>query len=301
MKNLSKALDYLKSIEEPHSIDGIISVMKDITNSVYKLNIEAIVFLSLNKKNINIWYKNSIIDDDFILSISESTIKTKSSILVKDKYSIPLHARSNYFGSLIVYDEKQLSNSNKINEIKDGLSILVDYFALLLYSEKLSFQANTDRLTKIYNRGYIFNYINNIYIKNKAYSIIMFDVDKFKHYNDRYGHTVGDYILKKLTYIIKMILEKSYKFARYGGEEFIIVLPTDEKDIIIKTMENIRNTVSKSNFSTDEYSLKVTVSIGASVGREGKDPYQTIDEADKALYMAKESGRNKAIFYDRLS
>ncbi len=301
MKNLSKALDYLKSIEEPHSIDGIISIMKDITNSVYKLNIEAIVFLSLNKKNINIWYKNSTIDDEFILSISKSTIKTKSNIMVEDKYSIPLHARGNYFGSLMICNKKQLSNTNKINESKDGLNILVDYFSLLLYSEKLSFQANTDRLTKIYNRGYIFNYINSLYIKNKAYSIIIFDVDKFKHYNDRYGHTVGDYILKKLTYKVKIMLEKSYKFARYGGEEFMIVLPTDKKNIIIKTMENIRNTVSKSNFSTDEYSLKVTVSIGASVGREDKDPYQAIDEADKALYMAKESGRNKSIFYDRLS
>ncbi len=303
MKKLNKSLEKLKLIREPYSVDIICKSVQEILYSVYKINVEAILFLPADKSSIRIWYKSSNKKDSFLIDMSSNAIKSKSTMRVEVTLFIPLYARGNYFGCIVISSKKSKSIVQPVEYIKsitDELNIFVDYFAMFLYSEKLSFEANIDKLTKINNRGYILNYISNSFSKNKPYSVILFDIDKFKHYNDRYGHPIGDHILSNLAKILKYCLAKQnkhIKFARYGGEEFIIILPTDRKEIIIATMEHIRSTIAAADFSTSEYLLKVTVSLGASVGRSDEDIYTIIEEADKSLYIAKESGRNRYVFY----
>ncbi len=240
MKKLNKSLAKLKSIKEPYSVDVICKSVQEILHSIYKINVEAISFLPADKSDIRIWYKNSNIKDLFIIDMSSNAIKSKSTMRVNSSLFIPLYARGNYFGCIALSSKKSKPIAEPVEYIKsiaDELNIFVDYFAMLLYSEKLSFEANVDKLTKINNRGYILNYINTTNIKNKAYSIILFDIDKFKHYNDNYGHPIGDHILFSLAKVLKHCLAKhgkNIKFGRYGGEEFIIILPTNKKEVSLQ-------------------------------------------------------------------
>ena len=139
-----------------------------------------------------------------------------------EKY--PLFARGNKFGYIII-------NSDNNKEI---ISILVNYLSIILYSEKLSFLANRDKLTGLYNRGYILKYLYEKENANEMYSIVIIDLDKFKHYNDTYGHNIGDHVLKNACKSMKEALKKiEFKsvLARYGGEEFIICFDIDNKKI----------------------------------------------------------------------
>ncbi len=311
MKNIVHALDRLKRVECLNSIEYILDITKEILLSIYNVNIEAVVFRSSKTQKTRVWYKNSLLDDKAILTNSNAAIENTSSIITIGRYFVPLHAMGICFGAVMLHsndddiDIENMANSSiqSILEIyEDDVNIILSYVSLLLYSQKLSFEANTDRLTKIHNRGYILDHIESLQNAEKPYSIMLFDVDRFKYYNDRYGHNIGDFVLKLLAKTIKDTLDcdamKDYKFARYGGEEFIVVVPSDDKDSVIKSMEILKTAITTANFSTDKYSLKVTVSIGASNSKVGKDSYDTIEEADKALYIAKETGRNRFVFFD---
>ena len=156
--------------------------------------------------------------------------------------------------------------------------------------------ANRDKLTNLYNRGYLLKYLENK--KDDTYSIIIIDLDKFKHYNDSYGHNVGDHILKIASKVMKETLKKikyNSLLARYGGEEFIIVIDTNTKKELFNVMETIRKTIYETDFSTDEYSLKATASFGGAIKADDDAINSLIEKADKALYEAKETGRNKSI------
>ncbi|WP_300718011.1 GGDEF domain-containing protein, partial [uncultured Brachyspira sp.] len=195
------------------------------------------------------------------------------------------------FGNIIL-------NTNK-NE--DEISILINYLSILLYSEKLSFLANRDKLTGLYNRGYIIKYLEEKEISNEIYSIVIIDLDKFKHYNDTYGHNIGDYVLKLVSKVMKEKLKKlKYKsvLARYGGEEFIIVFDISNKNDLFNTMEMIRNSILETDFSTEEYSLKATASLGGAVKEKNIELKTFINNADQALYNAKKTGRNKSVILD---
>ncbi len=307
MKKIIQALDRLKRVECLNSIEYIIDITKELLLEIYNINIEAVVFHSSKTQKTRVWYKNSFLDDKTILSNSNAVIDNISSIITIDRYCVPLYAMDICFGSVMLSlkhnDEYNHDNIKSFLDIhEDEINIILSYISLLLYSQKLSFEANTDRLTKVYNRGYILDYISSLQNAEKPYGIMLFDVDRFKYYNDRYGHNIGDFVLKLLAKTMKDTLNcddmKEYKFARYGGEEFIVIVPSDDKDTIIKSMETLKAAIVDANFSTDKYSLKVTVSIGASVSKIGKSSYETIEEADKALYIAKETGRNRFIFFD---
>jgi len=169
--------------------------------------------------------------------------------------------------------------------------------------EKLEKAAFTDALTDAYNRRYFMETAERELsdcIKNeKPYSLIIFDVDHFKNVNDTYGHPVGDEVLKILVARVIHSIKKDTLVARYGGEEFVITLPNVEHDDVLSTAERIRESVEKSAFQVDKLELDVTISLGVA-SRTAK--ISTIEEitknADKALYKAKQTGRNNVVFYD---
>ncbi len=309
MKNIIQALDRLKRVECLNSIGYILEITDDLLLSMYNLKIEAVAFRQQKTHKIIRWRNNSPFDDQVLISNSNAVIDNALPIITIGRYFVPIHAMGICFGSMMLYPSDADKNSTDNSEIQNilevyenDINIVFSYVSLLLYSQKLSFEANKDKLTKIYNRGYILDYIGKLENGEKPYSIMLLDVDRFKYYNDRYGHNIGDFVLKLLAETIKNTLNtpdlKDYKFARYGGEEFIVVIPSDDNDTVIKTMEIVKSSIVSANFSTDKYSLKVTVSIGASVSKIGKSSYETIEEADKALYIAKETGRNRFILFN---
>ena len=154
-------------------------------------------------------------------------------------------------------------------------------------------KANYDALTKIYNRSMFNRLIDRKMIlareKNKTFVFIILDIDHFKNVNDTYGHIVGDEVLKKLSKLIKKHTRDDDIFARWGGEEFVLVFDVEiDKGLLIA--ENLRKFIKNEKFNDVG---KVTCSFGVTTFKYDDTLESMIKRADKALYKAKENGRNK--------
>jgi two-component system cell cycle response regulator len=155
-----------------------------------------------------------------------------------------------------------------------------------------------DELTKCYNRRYINEKlpidIESAKANKLLLSIAMIDIDYFKLINDKYGHLLGDLVLKDITNVIKNnIRGKSDWIARYGGEEFLILFNDTSKEDAYNLSKRIKSVVENSIFKYDDIEINITISIGiASLTSEIDDMDKLIRKADEKLYKAKRSGRN---------
>ncbi|WP_456465137.1 sensor domain-containing diguanylate cyclase [Desulfurobacterium sp.] len=154
--------------------------------------------------------------------------------------------------------------------------------------------ADIDCLTGIYNRRKVLEELEKEIMRTQRYgnplSVIIFDVDFFKEVNDTYGHLMGDKILREIAQIIKKNIRRPDIFGRYGGEEFLIILPETDITGGVKFAEKIRKLIENHSFPIDR---KITISLGVTEYRYGDTVDTILARADKALYSAKESGRNK--------
>ncbi|HEX9758083.1 MAG TPA: sensor domain-containing diguanylate cyclase [Nitrospiria bacterium] len=162
--------------------------------------------------------------------------------------------------------------------------------------------ARIDPLTKLYNRRYFQERVMDESLKcinyNFECSIFLFDIDHFKKYNDQNGHQAGDELLKKMASLIQVNTRGTSIVARYGGEEFIVLLPNTHKDQALSYAENIRRIVSTEDFLYKEKQPLGCISISggvASFPSDARSMDEIIHMADKALYEAKDSGRNRVI------
>lgn len=165
---------------------------------------------------------------------------------------------------------------------------------LILQKETIMNELKYDALTYVYNRKYFMNYSEKIYKEfgnsQEKFSIVMADIDHFKHVNDTYGHQHGDVVLKEFSTILKDSLRSMDIVARYGGEEFIIFLHTNETNSY-KIIEDIRKKIENSDFG--EKPINLTASFGVAQYKDDISFEEIIKRADNALYVAKESGRNQ--------
>jgi two-component system cell cycle response regulator len=165
--------------------------------------------------------------------------------------------------------------------------------------------ALTDGLTDLYNRRYLETHLQGQMRRatdsGKPLSLMMLDIDHFKSVNDTYGHQVGDQVLQEVARRLTRQVRGFDLVARYGGEEFVVVLPDTGLDIAASTAERLRDHVGDNpvKISVQPGVLSVTISIGvAEVAGAGITPEQLLQQADKALYAAKDSGRNKVVLAD---
>ena len=188
--------------------------------------------------------------------------------------------------------------SVKVSSLKENSSLRIVSFSeittLFRGAKKDRYDARHDNLTKVYNRKY-FNEVlqNEIYLVKETpskFSVVMFDIDFFKNVNDNYGHQVGDYVLVALCEIILSHIRETDVFARWGGEEFILLLPNTPVERAAKISENLRRRVEDTQFKNVG---KVTCSLGLSQYAEDDTLDALISRVDKALYKAKENGRNR--------
>ena len=166
---------------------------------------------------------------------------------------------------------------------------------VLLKNKNIEYQikASTDQLTGLYNRykfEELFQTINNtMFRKENTMSLILMDIDYFKDINDNYGHNVGDNVLVQVSHILLSTLRENDIVCRWGGEEFVILLPETTLSNAVKVANKLRTYIS-------EYQLnligKITASFGVSELQKGDKLEDLISKADKALYLAKNSGRN---------
>ncbi|MBN1141231.1 MAG: diguanylate cyclase [Deltaproteobacteria bacterium] len=162
--------------------------------------------------------------------------------------------------------------------------------------------ALTDSLTGIPNRRAILEHLETELArasrKGSSLWAAVLDVDHFKQVNDRYGHLVGDAVLKECAERIGRSIRRYDSIGRYGGEEFLLVFPRSDGDLEIQALERIREIISEEDFVAAGQRIRITVSLGA-VRWNGAD---TIDEiirrADDALYLAKKKGRNRIEYFE---
>jgi len=168
--------------------------------------------------------------------------------------------------------------------------------------EKTVIRAHTDSLTELGNHGYFQYLLQSELEKSRAtqspLSLMAIDIDDFKVYNDNLGHQAGDKILKELAILLKNQSRKMDYVCRYGGEEFMIILPLTNKDEAYMIAERLRQDIEKHPFIHEEIlpHKKFTVSIGlASYPEDGTLPAELIASSDKALYQAKNKGKNTTV------
>ena len=163
--------------------------------------------------------------------------------------------------------------------------------------ERTRKQASVDFLTQVANRASfdraLSDMVKDFYRRNYPFALLMIDIDHFKKINDTYGHQAGDYVLRELAKLIKEQLRARDIIARYGGEEFVVILPGVTFGQAVNIAERIRKSVEKHLFRWWDKTIPVTISIGVAVMRDGLDEFSIVEKADKALYLAKKSGRNQ--------
>lgn len=158
----------------------------------------------------------------------------------------------------------------------------------------------TDPLTGLYNRRHFETTIEREFLRAQRYksdlSIALMDVDFFKKINDTYGHLCGDYVLREIAYLTLENFRKTDFVFRYGGEEIVILLTETPLDKAVIPIERLRKAIEEYPFCYDCNNMKITVSIGVEGFNENiETPDDMLNNADKALYLAKERGRNQVI------
>ena len=164
--------------------------------------------------------------------------------------------------------------------------------------------ALTDPLTKAYNRRFFSEFARKEWEraqrKGSSFSLVMLDIDFFKRVNDKYGHLKGDEVLINLTRLCHKHIRSTDILARFGGEEFVILFPDAEGHEAAKLAEILREKVSRTILSRkDDEEIPITISLGISCWNPGEknDLTELLNQADMALYQAKESGRNRVVLF----
>jgi diguanylate cyclase (GGDEF)-like protein len=167
------------------------------------------------------------------------------------------------------------------------------------YEERMQDLATTDSLTGAFNRMRLMSSGDDEAARATRYerplSVLMIDIDYFKHINDTYGHSVGDDVLKQLTRRCFHILRDTDVFGRHGGDEFVAILPESNDEKALQVAERLRTEIEDMSVQTGDGDIRFTISIGLTQFRGEERFEETLNRADQALYHAKRSGRNRVV------
>ena len=167
---------------------------------------------------------------------------------------------------------------------------------------ELHIQATTDQLTGIANRRVIFDTLENAVSREKRkdykpFAIIVFDIDFFKNVNDTYGHAGGDEVLKAFAKLLDSEITQPNQVGRIGGEEFLAILYMENESLNIFANDLIEK-IQKNVVKFEDTEISITASGGVAFSEESKSSSDLVNKADKRLYKAKKSGRNRFVLID---
>lgn len=242
----------------------------------------------------------------------------ESNVFIDDKSLSRSHARIDIKGNKVYVVDLGSTNKTIVNgqvlppmvlcELKNNDQIKTGnvIFKFLetgnieaMTAQMLFEKANRDALTGAYSKGALLEKgpesIKRSEVLNEPLSVIVFDIDFFKKINDSHGHPCGDYVLKDMARVVSTKLIRSNDFfARYGGEEFVLILSGTPDKVAAEIAERIRTTIQNHEFKFEGKTIPVTVSVGVTSKQPSDSQWQFIfDRVDKALYISKQTGRNK--------
>lgn len=212
-------------------------------------------------------------------------------------------------GTLCIFDHKARDfNRRELESLADFAALVQDELSLrraitikrelISQVESLRMRAYIDPLTEVWNRGAILGLlsqeIERCHRSDRGLTVGMLDIDHFKAVNDTHGHAAGDEVLKELCIRIRSAIRTYDSLGRYGGEEFVLVFPESGAEAGPELGERIRKIVEQTPFEIrSALSIPITVSIGIAKLLPSDDSTDILGRADKALYTAKNSGRNR--------
>lgn len=193
--------------------------------------------------------------------------------------------------------EKELRDSEKLEKLSAKVN------TLNVELEKAKEESVKDGLTGVYNRKAFDRYVQNLVERNTVtkapFSILLLDIDDFKKINDNFGHQTGDRVLVATAHKCRELIRSDDFLARYGGEEFVVVLSGASLRNAVKKGKLICKEISKARYALEEGNkntiISITLSIGAGVYKKGDTAETAIARSDKALYAAKQAGKNRVV------
>jgi len=225
------------------------------------------------------------------------------------KFCIPLTAYGEILGLFLIQfpPNYEIKNENAVPvSLSQSLTIFTEQISLTIsnirLNEKLKHMAIHDPLTGLYNRQFLKETVERELHRatrnNLQLAILILDIDRFKAFNDTFGHSAGDAVIKSVANFLKQFFRIEDFCCRYGGEEFLILLTDAALEGLEARCDTLRQSVGKLTVTHEGGNLgKVSVSIGVAVfPKNGTTFSQLVDAADKALYRAKQQGRDRVCF-----
>lgn len=300
MKNIAKI------IETQYETSYIIPIIGEMID---KFVADHLIYIFL--KNKLIW--PSACNDEKIFELIKCLNNKSEYILTPDKKIgiFPLISEGKLLGSIVTKSTDNILSAKEISYLEQLTNQTATTISRAnIYAEILK-HATLDALTGFNNRRQleerIKQEVSSAKRQKRNLCAIMTDVDFFKSANDTYGHAVGDLVLKTISRVIKMQLRDYDIAGRYGGEEFSIILPytkLSEAQMVAerlrKAVEKTKIDISKVNSDVTEKNIGVTISLGVAEYSPDDDENTLLQKADKALYKAKENGRNRVEIYEKV-
>jgi len=246
-------------------------------------------------------------DDDNTVTVDLSTVSRHHARLVQMATTCHVEDLGSTNGSFINGDRV-----TTVRELRSGdlLKVGGAVFKFIeggnieaLYHEEIYRLTIIDGLTQIPNKRYLLDFVDRELARSRRHGrplhLAMLDIDHFKSVNDKLGHVAGDTVLRGIAQILQDSVRRDELAARFGGEEFAVVLPETDLAGAIVACERIRETVASHMFRDSDREINVTVSVGLAGVEPEFDCDRFIAAADRRLYSAKNSGRNRVVFDDR--
>jgi len=331
MEKLNKDLYKLSS---DLKIEKLLQNCLEILIEFYKGDIGVLLIVDENLKkyistdiitmNIRNFSKNENVKENYIyITLSPNKISADEKEKVKNliyEYglercegiiTLPIYneKRTKAIGIIGLFKRSKREITNEFNRTKEIMEIFLSHLNLEIENsilhEELNIASITDPLTELYNRRYFNMRLKEEFLKAKRegypFSIMISDLDNFKQYVDKFGHPLGDIILKELANVVKLSLRATDIICRFGGDEFAYILPFstsfDAKIVAERIKKNVQNyKFLKGNVDEE---VHITLSIGiASFPEHGNSEIEILSKADNALFIAKSIGKNEIVIYD---
>lgn len=270
------------------------SSIADLIKTMSQRGVGSVIVVNENQHPIQIITLRDI-PKFYSANLKDGRIKTLLEFLNKsEKNLLTIKANQSLIAAMNLMNKNNISHLPVVNKDLKLVGILsmrdlIKHFPTVVF---------TDSLTKINNRTYLDIIKPKIENSKTQIGILMIDIDNFKNINDKYGHLVGDLVLKKVAKYIKFSIKAYDELIRYGGEEFLVILyRCDEKNLPL-IGERIRNKIKEIRFKKPN-NLSITVSIGGYVLDSKESIYESIKKADEAMYQAKQAGKDRFVLWQQ--